>query len=68
METEANGNRVKKRVKSMRRKDREVTDLQEIEEIIKGCKVCHLAMADAGQPYIVPLNFGYQLESQVSEM
>ena len=45
----------------MRRKDREVTDLQQIEQIIAGCKVCHVAMADQGMPYIVPMNFGHEM-------
>jgi hypothetical protein len=43
----------------MRRNDREITDRRDIDEIIKRCRVCHLAMCDDGQPYVVPLNFGY---------
>jgi uncharacterized protein len=43
----------------MRKKDREIKDRKEIDGIIKRCRVCHLAMCDDGQPYIVPLNFGY---------
>ena len=42
----------------MRRKDREVTDLSEIIEIMKNCDVCRLALNDDGFPYILPLNFG----------
>ncbi len=42
----------------MRRKDREITDTKTIEEIIRKCKVCHVAMVDEGIPYVVPLNFG----------
>ncbi len=45
----------------MRRKDREVTDISEIKDIIDKCRVCRLAMADKGKPYVVPLNFGYDL-------
>ncbi|MFA5322826.1 MAG: pyridoxamine 5'-phosphate oxidase family protein [Smithella sp.] len=43
----------------MRKKDREIKDRQVIDDIIKRCPVCHLAMCDDGQPYVVPLNFGY---------
>jgi hypothetical protein len=43
----------------MRRKDREVTDPAEINKIIAEAKVCHLAMVDDGEPYVVPVNFGY---------
>jgi nitroimidazol reductase NimA-like FMN-containing flavoprotein (pyridoxamine 5'-phosphate oxidase superfamily) len=43
----------------MRRKDWEVTDINEIMSIIGKCRVCHLAMTDKGLPYIVPLSYGY---------
>ena len=43
----------------MRRSDREITDLGEILSIINDCKVIHLAMVDDGEPYLLPLNFGY---------
>lgn len=46
----------------MRRKDREISNLDEIEGIISKCKVCHLAMVDKGLPYVVPLSFGYTVE------
>lgn len=46
----------------MRRKDREVTDINEIIGIIDRCRVCHLAMTDNGLPYIVPLNYGYSVD------
>lgn len=45
----------------MLRKDREVTQIDEIENIIRKCKTCHLAMMDDGQPYLVPLSFGYEI-------
>ena len=43
----------------MHRNEREITDKKDIDDIIRRCRVCHLAMCDEGQPYIVPLNFGY---------
>lgn len=43
---------------NMRRKDREITDFNEIVEIIKKCDACRLAFNDGDYPYIVPLNFG----------
>lgn len=43
----------------MRRKDREVTNLEVIGEIIAGCKVCSVAMQDKLGLYILPMNFGY---------
>ena len=46
----------------MRRADRAVTDMAEIEKILTACKVCHLAFQTEGAPYVLPLNFGYALE------
>ncbi len=43
----------------MRRTDREITDLAEIESILKNATVCRIGMADGGEPYIVPVCFGY---------
>jgi nitroimidazol reductase NimA-like FMN-containing flavoprotein (pyridoxamine 5'-phosphate oxidase superfamily) len=44
----------------MRRTDREITDLEEKLGIIRRCKVLRLGMAEQNQPYIVPLNFGFE--------
>ena len=43
----------------MRKNDREIKDGIVIDGIIRRCRVCHLAMCDDGQSYVVPLNFGY---------
>lgn len=43
----------------MRRKEKEVTDSAEINQIMKEAKVCHLGFIDDDEPYIVPVNFGY---------
>jgi uncharacterized protein len=45
----------------MSMKHRSLTNIKEIEEIIKKCQVCHVGMVDPqGKPYIVPMNFGFQ--------
>lgn len=44
----------------MRRKDREVTDLMKIENIISRCSCCRIGFHDEGEVYIVPLSFGYE--------
>ncbi|MEE0819971.1 pyridoxamine 5'-phosphate oxidase family protein [Catenibacterium sp.] len=46
----------------MRRKDREITDFDEMMKIIAKCDTCRVAMYDETFPYIVPLNFGTDLE------
>lgn len=39
---------------------RNITDLTEITDIIRRCQVCHVAMVDQeGNPYLIPMNFGY---------
>ena len=51
----------------MRRKDREIADFDEIIEVIKKCDVCRVAMQGEEYPYVVPLNFGMEVEgSQVT--
>lgn len=47
----------------MRRSDREIKDFEEIVEVIKKCEICRLALNDEEYPYILPLNFGMQLEN-----
>ena len=46
----------------MRRKDREITDFDEMRKIIDKCDVCRLALFDEEYPYIVPLNFGTDMD------
>jgi nitroimidazol reductase NimA-like FMN-containing flavoprotein (pyridoxamine 5'-phosphate oxidase superfamily) len=46
----------------MRRKDREIADIDEKLKIIDQCKVCRLALSESNRPYIVPLNYGYSYE------
>lgn len=48
----------------MRRKDREITDLNEIHDIMKRCDVCSVAFFDEEFPYIIPLNFGVHLNNE----
>lgn len=48
----------------MRRKDREVTDINQIKDILESCPCCRLGFYDNGEIYIVPLNFGYILDDR----
>ena len=49
----------------MRRSDREVTDIDQIMEIVDQAKILHLGMFAEGYPYIVPLHYGYEYENGV---
>ena len=44
----------------MRRKDREVTDMQPILHIIEKVKILRLGLFDGEYPYVVPLHYGYE--------
>jgi nitroimidazol reductase NimA-like FMN-containing flavoprotein (pyridoxamine 5'-phosphate oxidase superfamily) len=46
-------------MRAMRRSDREITDTDEIHEIIEKAQVCHIALSDGAVPYIVAMNFGF---------
>jgi uncharacterized protein len=43
----------------MRRKDREIRDIADLESIISNSDVCRVAFASKNLPYIVTMNFGY---------
>ena len=49
----------------MRRTEREIKSRAEIDAILKRAPVVRLAMVDGGEPYVVPLNFGYDGASLV---
>ena len=48
----------------MRRKDREITQPEELLAILDRCDVCHLALHGGTFPYVVPLNFGVTREGE----
>jgi len=49
----------------MRKKEREITDIIEIESIIQNSDVCRIAMANGNIPYIVTMNYGYTAGSEM---
>ncbi len=49
----------------MRRKDREIKDINKISEIINSCKVLRLGVISEEGVYIVPVNFGYELKDGI---
>ena len=48
-------------MREMKRKDRGVTDFQELIKIIEHCDVIRLGLADKDGVYVVPMNFGYEV-------
>lgn len=46
----------------MLKREREVTDERSIREILEKSMVLHLGLCDEGQPYVLPMNYGYIYE------
>ena len=46
----------------MTRREREVTDISKIKEILDNSKVLHLGLVDGDEAYVVPMNYGYTLD------
>lgn len=46
----------------MRRTDREITGIKEMEDILRRGDCAHLALMDGQMPYVVPLNYGFAVE------
>ncbi len=44
---------------TLRRRDKEIGERAELDRILHAAAVLHLAMARDGEPYLVPLSFGY---------
>lgn len=44
----------------MRRKEKEVCDLEVMEAMLRRAEVMRLGLCDGGEPYIVPVCFGYE--------
>ncbi len=47
--------------KGMTRREREITDIEEIIGILDRAKIVHVGMVDGDRPYVVPMNYGYTL-------
>jgi nitroimidazol reductase NimA-like FMN-containing flavoprotein (pyridoxamine 5'-phosphate oxidase superfamily) len=43
----------------MRRSEKAITDLQQLEEILRQGRELSLAISDGDYPYVLPLNYGY---------
>lgn len=46
----------------MTRREREVTDMEEITRILEESRIVHIGLCDGDQPYVLPMNYGYVFE------
>ena len=44
------------------RREREVTDMNEILGILDRARIVHVGMIDGDRPYVVPMNYGYTMD------
>lgn len=49
-------------MQGMTKRELQITDLTEIQRILDTAKVLRLGLAVDGEPYVVPMNYGYTLE------
>ena len=49
-------------MQGMTKRERQITDISRITEILDAAKVLHLGLCVANEPYVVPMNYGYTLE------
>ena len=47
----------------MTRREREITDINEIKRILDEAKIAHIGLVDGDEPYVVPMNYGYTMEN-----
>lgn len=47
---------------TMRRKEREITSIEEIKDVLDKSFALHLGINDNGHVYVVPVNFGYSCQ------
>ena len=50
-------------MQGMTKRERQVTDLEQIRQILDRAMVLHLGLAVDNEPYVVPMNYGYTLEN-----
>lgn len=48
----------------MTRRERQVTDIDEIIKILDSAKVLHLGLCVDNEPYVVPMNYGYTMDGE----
>ena len=49
-------------MQGMTKRERQVTDPEQIRHILDAGKVLHLGLAVNNEPYVVPMNYGYTME------
>ena len=51
-------------IQGLTRRELQITDINEIKEILDKSNILHLGLVDGDEPYVIPMNYGYTLESE----
>ena len=51
-------------MQGMTKRERQITDEQQIRCILDTAKILHLGLAVDNEPYVVPMNYGYTMEGE----
>ena len=51
-------------MQGMTKRERQITDPQQIRDILDRGKVLHLGLCQDNMPYVVPMNYGYTMEGE----
>ena len=49
-------------VQGLTRREREITDMEEIKKILEKENIVHIGLVDGDEPYVVPMNYGFTME------
>ena len=49
-------------IQGLTRREREITDIEEIIKILEKENIIHIGLVDGDEPYIVPMNYGFTME------
>ena len=48
--------------RGMTRREMEITDQSRILEILDKSKIVHIGLVDGDEPYVIPMNYGYEMD------
>ncbi len=49
-------------IQGLTRREREITDLEQIIKILEKENIIHIGLVDGDEPYVVPMNYGFTME------
>ncbi len=49
-------------IQGLTRREREITDLEQIIKILEKENIIHIGLVDGNEPYVVPMNYGFTME------